>query len=108
MALPMKDADSGKRLHNLRRRRAWERGNITIFLTDIGRFTDTTTLEEYVYYMERHHEILGRLISLDDEIHELLDDSEYEADLQKCEENIQSDKRAILLTSHKMECHLST
>ena len=61
-----------------------------------------------MYYNERHHKILVRLIRLDDEIHELLDDSEYEADLQKCEENIEPDKRAILRTSHKMVSHLSS
>jgi hypothetical protein len=42
----------------------------------------------YEYYKDRLHETLGRLTSLDDEIHELLDNSEYDADLQKCEEYI--------------------
>jgi hypothetical protein len=79
--LVMQDADAGKRLHNLKRRRARERGNITRFVTEVGRFTDTTTLEDCEYYKDRLHETLGRLTSLDDEIHELLDDSEYDADL---------------------------
>ena len=85
MTLTMQDADAGNRLHNLRRRLARERGNITRFVTQVGTFTDTKTLEDYDYYNDRLHEILGPLISLDDEIHELLDDSEYEADVQKCE-----------------------
>ena len=51
---------------------------------------------------------MGRLIGLDDEIHELLEDSEYEADPQKREENTESAKRAILRVPHKMEIHLST
>jgi len=49
MALDMQDANAGKRLYNLRRRRARERRNITSFVTDIGRFTDTTIVEEYKY-----------------------------------------------------------
>jgi hypothetical protein len=70
--------------------------------------TDTTTLVDYEYYKDRLHEILGQLTSLDGEIHELLDDSEYDADLQKCKEYIESAKRAILRTSRQMETHLST
>jgi hypothetical protein len=83
----MQDVDVGKRVHNFKRRRARERGNITRFVTEVGKFTDTT-LDDYEYYKDRLHDTLGRLTSLDDEIHELLDDSEYDADLQKCEEYI--------------------
>jgi hypothetical protein len=72
----MQDADVGNRLHNLRRRRARERGNITRFVTEVRKFTDTKILEDYECYKDRLHETLGRLTSLDDEIHELLDDSE--------------------------------
>ena len=82
----MQDAD--KRLRNLKRRRTRERGNITRFVTEVRKFTDTTTLEDYEYYKDRLHNSLSQLTSLDDEIHELLDDSEYDADLQKCEEYI--------------------
>jgi hypothetical protein len=57
--LHMKDADADKRLHNLKRRHTRERGNITRFLTEVGRFTDTTTLEDYEYYKDRLHETLG-------------------------------------------------
>jgi len=46
---------------------------------------------------------MGRLTGLDDEIHELMDDSEYDADVQKCEEYIESAKRAILWTSRQIE-----
>ena len=67
--LIMQDADAGKKLHNLKRRRARERGNITCFVTEVGNFTDTTTLEDYEYYKDRLQETLGRLTSLDDEIH---------------------------------------
>jgi hypothetical protein len=96
------DADAGKRLHNSKRRRARERGNITRFVTEVGKFTDTTTLEDYEYYKDMLHETLSRLTSLDDEIHELLDDSEYDADLQRCEEYVESSKRAILRTSRQI------
>ena len=46
----MQDVDAVKGLHNLKRRRARERGNITRFVTEVGRFTDTTALEDYEYY----------------------------------------------------------
>ena len=46
---------------------------------------------------------MGRLTGLDDEIHELMYDSEYDAGVQKCEEYIESAKRAILRTSRQME-----
>ena len=41
---------------------------------------------------------MGRLTTLDNEIHELLDDSEYDADadLQRCEKYTESTKCAIL------------
>jgi hypothetical protein len=104
--LIMQDANAGKGLHNLKRRRAREQGNITSFVTEVGKFTDTTTLEDYTYYKDRLHETLGRLTSLDDEIRELLDDSECDADLQKCEKYIESAKHATLRTSRQIEKHL--
>ena len=36
--LTKQDADAGKRLHNLKRRRARERGNFTRFVTEVGKF----------------------------------------------------------------------
>ena len=104
--LIMQGSDAGNKLHNLKRRRTRERGNITRFVTEVGNFTDTTTLEDYEY-KDRLHETLGRLTSLDDEIHELLADSEYDADLKKCEECIESVKRAILRISRQIERHLA-
>jgi hypothetical protein len=41
-------------------------------------------------------------------MHELLDDSEYDADLQKYEEYIESAKGAILRTSRQMERNSAT
>ena len=106
--LHMQDADANKKLQNFKRRRARERGNLTLFVTEVGKFTDTTTLEDCEYYNERTRETPGRLTSLDDEVHELLDDSEYDADLQICEKYIHSAKRIILRTSRHMERHLVT
>jgi hypothetical protein len=40
------DADAVKTLHNLKRRRARERGNITRFVTEVVRFTDTISWVE--------------------------------------------------------------
>ena len=100
-------ADAGKKQHNLKRRRTRERGNITPFVMEVGNFTDTTTLEDYEYYKDRLHETLGRLTSLDDEIHQLLEDRVYDADLQKCEEYIESAKRAILRVSSQIEKYLA-
>ena len=45
----------------------------------VGRFNDITTREDYEYYQDRLREALGRLTSLDDEIHELINDREYDA-----------------------------
>jgi hypothetical protein len=106
--LTKQDADADKRLHNLKRRFARERGNITCFVKEIGKFMDTTTLEDCEYFKDRLRETSDRLTNLDDEIHELFDDSEYDADLQKYEKYIESAKRAILRTSRQMERHLAT
>jgi hypothetical protein len=78
----MQDADADKRLHNLKWRCARERGNITCFVTEVGKFTDTMTLEDYEHYQDRLCETLGRLTSLDDEIHKLTDDSEYDTNVK--------------------------
>jgi len=86
-----------KRLRNLKRRRARERGNITRFATEVGRFNDITAPEDYEYYQDRLREALDRLTGLDDEIHELNDDREHDADVQKCEEYIESATGATLI-----------
>jgi hypothetical protein len=98
----MQDDDAGKRLHNLKRRRAMVRGNITTFVTEVGK-SDTTTHKVYEYYKDRLRETFGLLTSLNDEIHKLLDDNEYDGDLQKSEESIEFARRAILRTSHQTE-----
>jgi len=69
----------------LKRRRARERRNITHFATEVGKFNDITAPQDYEYYQDKLREALGRLTGLDDEIHELIDDRECDADVQKCE-----------------------
>jgi hypothetical protein len=103
----MQDAEAVKRLHNLKRRRARERGNVTRFVTGVGRFTHSTAMEDYEYYQDRLREALRRMTGLDEEIHELMDDCEYNADVHKCEEYIESAKRAILRISRQMETLLA-
>jgi len=58
-------------------------------------------------YNERLLETLDRMTSLDEEFHELLDDSEY-VGVQKCEKYIDSAKRAIMQTSRQDGGHLVT
>lgn len=96
-----------KQLAALKRRRTRERGNVTRFLADIGKLTDDSSLEDFQYYRERLQETLVRLTSLDDEVHEQLDDGDYEADVQKCEEYIDSSKRAIIKLSNIIEKRLT-
>jgi len=43
--------------------------------------------------------------SIDEEVHELLDDSEYDLDVQKIEKYIEPAKGAIMRTSRQMEGH---
>jgi hypothetical protein len=50
--------NTDKRLHHLRRRHARDQGNITCFVTEVGKFTKTTTLEDYKYYQHRLPETL--------------------------------------------------
>jgi hypothetical protein len=50
---------------------------------------------------------LGRLISLDDAIHDLLSESEYTDDAERCEEYIDSAKRAIRKASRAIERKLA-
>ena len=38
--LYVQDADASRKVHNLKRRRARERGNITRFVTEVGKFTE--------------------------------------------------------------------
>jgi hypothetical protein len=50
---------------------------------------------------------LDRLISLNDAIHDLLPDKEYEKDIKTCEEYIDKTKRAIQKAGRRIENSLS-
>ena len=91
-------------LHYLRRRRARERANATRFTMNLEGFDDSTTLDDLEHFPGRLHETL---ISLDDAIHDLLPDKEYEEDAETCEEYIYKTKRAIQKASRPIDNSLS-
>ena len=94
-------------LHNLRRKRGGERANATRFTTTLEGFDSSTPLDDLEHYRGRLKETLGRLLSLDDAIHYLLPDKEYEEDIGICEEYIDKVKRAIQRTSRCIDGGLS-
>jgi len=64
-------------LHNLKRRRARERANVTRFSTILDGFDDSAPVDDLEHYRGRLQESLDKLISLDDAIHDhLLPDKE--------------------------------
>jgi len=84
--------ESADMLQNLKRRRTRERTNATRFSTMLEGFEDSS-LDDIEHYRGRLQETLARLISLDDAIHDLLPDKEYEEDIKTCEEYIDKTKR---------------
>ena len=98
---------SADMLHNLRRRRERERANAACFTTTLEGFDDSTPLDDLEYYRGRLQETLDRLISLDDAIHDLLPDKEYDEDADTCEEYIDRTKRAIQRASRCIDNSLS-
>lgn len=88
-------ADSSLMLHNLKRKRTRERTNITRFINAIDSFTEDTNIEDYNHYRDRLEDTLTRLTQLDDVIHDLITDAEYEADILTCEDYIDNAKRGI-------------
>jgi hypothetical protein len=95
------------KLHNLKRRRGRERANATRFSALLDGFDDSTSLDDFEHYRGRLQETLERLISLDDAIHDLLSDNEYEEDIKVCEEYTDKTKRAIQKASRRMDNVLS-
>jgi hypothetical protein len=85
---------TGDILHSLQRIRGRERANATCFTTMLEGFDDSTPLDELEHYRGRLQETLGRLLSLDDAIHDILPDKEYKKDADICEEYIDKTKRA--------------
>jgi hypothetical protein len=99
--------DLAATIHNLRRRRTRERSNVTRFSTSIDKFDDATSLDEHDHYRGRLQETLDKLLSLDDAIHDLLSDDEYQEDILVCEEYIDRAKRAIQKANTRTDNALS-
>jgi hypothetical protein len=83
-------------LHNLKRKRSREKANATWFSMMIDGFDNSTSLDDFEHYRGRLQEILDKLLSLDDAIHDLLSDEEYAEDTKLCKDYIDKAKRAIL------------
>ena len=94
-------------LHNLRIKRGRERANATRFTTTLEGFDGSTPLDDLEHYRGRLQETLDMLLSLDDAIHDLLPDKEYEEDISICEEYIDKAKRAIQRASRSIDGSLS-
>jgi len=84
-----------EQLHNLKRKRFRERSNITRFSNSIHSFTEENTRDDYEHYKGRLEEALGHMLKLDETIHDLLTDEEYDTDVATCEEYIETAKRAV-------------
>lgn len=97
---------SAEVLHNLKRRNARERANATRISTTLERYDDSTSLDDLEHYRGRLQENLDRLITLDDTIHDLLTDKEYE-DIHTCEEYIDTTKMAIQKGGRRIDNSLS-
>lgn len=100
--------ESAVKLHNLKRRRARERANATRFSTLLDGFDDSTSFYDFDHYRGHLQETLDRLIALDDAIHDLLPDKEYEEDITTSEEYIDKTKRAIQKAIRRIDNDLST
>jgi len=95
------------KIHNLKRRRAWERANANRFSTLLDGFDVSNSLDDFEHYRGRLQEILDILISLDDAIHDLLSDDEYEDDIKACEEYTDEAKWAIQKATRRTANDLS-
>jgi hypothetical protein len=98
---------SAEMLHNLKRRRARERANATRFSTTLKGFEGSTSLDDLEHYRGRLQETLGRLTALDDAMHDLLTDKDYDENIHTCEEYIDKTKRAIQKAGRRIDNSLS-
>jgi hypothetical protein len=88
----MADAEQ---LHNFKVKHTRERNNITRFASSINSLTGETSLDDYEQYKGRIEEALERMLRLDDSIHDLRADDEYDTDVAICEDCIDTAKRWI-------------
>jgi hypothetical protein len=91
-----------EQLHSFKTKRARERSNITRFSSSILYFTEETARDDYEHYKGRLVEALQHMLKLDDTIHDLLTDEEYDSDVT-CEEYIDTAKCAIHKAGHGLE-----
>ena len=84
-----------EKLKKLKCKRATQRANATHFMNATYTFDDSKDIEELEHYRDRLQEVLQNLIVLDEFVHDLLDDEEYEADTEKSEELVDGAKRAV-------------
>jgi hypothetical protein len=95
-------------LRRLKRKRSTERTKATRFTTLLNEFTANTPLVNYEHYRGRLRETLDELIRLDNAIQDLLEDSEYTADVETCEGYIDSTKRTLLKATWEIENRLAS
>lgn len=86
---------STEKLQILKRKRTHQRSNITRFVTAIGEFSAETPLSEFKHYKARLEETLSIVIQLDDEIHDLLSEEDYNNDVIACEDYIDKAKKTL-------------
>jgi hypothetical protein len=73
-------------MRKLRRKRTTESTKATRFIAVINESTENTKLDDYEHYRGRLQETLDQLVRLDDAIQDQLEDREYTADVETCEE----------------------
>ena len=100
----MSDAE----LKKLKRKRNSERAKAIRFITTLNQFTDDNLLDDYEHYRGRLQETLDQLVRLNDSIQDLLEDSDYTADVEACEEYIDSAKRALLKVKQEIGRRLAS
>jgi hypothetical protein len=95
------------KLHNLKRKRARERRNATRLITAVNGFSEKTSLDDYQHDQGRLQDNLDKLLTLDDAIHDLLSDLEFDSVSVTCEEYGDSAKRALLRAARGTENRLA-
>jgi len=84
-----------EKLQKLKRKRATQCAQATRFMNAINTFDDSTDIEELEHYRHRLQEALQNLILLDKSVHDLLDNEEYTANAERCEELVDGVNRAV-------------
>ena len=80
-----------------------KRSKATRFINQLGGFNTSSNLDEVEHFYDRLRETLEQLTILDNTVHDLCDDTEYEADVQTCEEYIRRCKWTFRKTKNLIE-----